>query len=161
LGNPVVSGEFLSAPAAFLWKRQDEIPIQLIGDCPQQILAYKMRRPTTETVCDVIGKLAPNIPKLIVRSSPKLCDSFSKHLKAIDVEHVVLTGSRAPERLRRAWPAFQTITVNVCLATEVALRGRQMARRILTIYPNTPTPEIVKRTSDRHILMLYQKKAEN
>jgi hypothetical protein len=119
-----------------------------------------MRRPTTETVCDVIGKLAPNIPKLIVCPSPKLCDSFSKHLKEIDVEHVVLMGSRAPERLRRVWHAFQTKTVNVCVATEVALRGRQMARRILTIYPKTPTPETVKRAGDRHILMFYQKKAE-
>jgi hypothetical protein len=153
LAESVPSGRFLAGPTGFIFDKQKSVP-RFIDITPCARSACQVRRVTAEIVWQIACRLATDLPVLVAVASSQECDAFSHFLETSAIRHAVFQGKQ--KKKEEHWYAFQTAEVNVCVATAFSLKGINFARRIVTVYPRIPDPQILLHPSPSNALLFFR-----
>jgi hypothetical protein len=159
IADPVVSGRYLAGPSGFVWYSQQPGRPTAFEVCDYPRYACQVREQTPAVVWQISCKLASNLPILVVLPNSRECAVFAEYLKQNDIEYAKIC-ARTSDDTREDWYRFQTGQVDVCVSTNVALRGMTFARRVVSVYPRVPAVQMLLYTSLSNALILFRDRQE-
>jgi hypothetical protein len=158
LGDPVASGRYLGGHSQFNLSEQEPWTGLQIPACKRY--ACQVRKVHQDVVWQLACRVARTLPILIAVPNAAEGRKFSQYLTDQSVEHIIMDGTLSPDERHENWYDFQTGKANICVGTNVALRGITFARRIMTVHPRIPDPKMFLMTSPSHSLIFFRENGD-